>query len=224
MVERDYEDLERWPAWLLMGVVAFMMTAAASSSVRNPGGAQAPPDAAYSVRIELPQARPLAQGEAELLLSSLARSSSEAESGAGPEAPGSSLEAIDLRGGPARDIASAGPDMPPAARAGELAAIDFDLSGPYARSGPGGSAIDIRKTVRFGGTDVGTANIRVSSGSTLSIARGELSTLLASAGRGDLVGQLGGARTGGFVSFDEMRREGVDIRYDALADRIVISL
>lgn len=103
-----------------------------------------------------------------------------------------------------------------------LLAIQFDLADPGAfGSGNGGSAIELRKAVRLNGADAGDARIRVSGSSTLSIAREELGRLLARSGQRELIGQLGS--DGQFVSFDEMRRQGIEVRYDPVSDRILVS-
>jgi hypothetical protein len=112
----------------------------------------------------------------------------------------------------------------PALRPGEsgLLPVEFDLADPGAfGSGDGGSAIELRKAVRLNGADAGDARIRVSGSSTLSIAREELGRLLARSGQRELVGQMGSG--GQFVSFEEMRRQGIEVRYDPVSDRILVS-
>jgi hypothetical protein len=117
------------------------------------------------------------------------------------------------------ELPSARPLVP-----GEAApAVDFDLSGSGGSGDGGGSAVELRKAVRLNGAEAGRATIRVSAASTLSISADELRAVLARAGRGDLarrIGAPGGA--GRFVGFEEMRQQGIDVRYDAAADRIVI--
>lgn len=100
-----------------------------------------------------------------------------------------------------------------------LLAIQFDLADPDKSTG-GGSAIEIRKGIRLNGADAGDARIHVDANSRLSIAREELGRLLARSGRQELMWQLGSA---GFVSFDEMRRQGIEVRYDPVSDRVLVS-
>ena len=77
--------------------------------------------------------------------------------------------------------------------------------------------------MEFNGVDVGNATIRVGADSTLSISVDELRGLLARAGSGELARQIGAPDgAGGFIGFEEMRAQGMDARYDAAADRIVI--
>lgn len=106
----------------------------------------------------------------------------------------------------------------------DLARVKFDLSDPYASVGEGGSAIEVRKELRVNGVDIGPAAIRVSEDSTLSIARDKLNEVLGRLGRSDVARQLGGSRSAGFVSFDEIRRRGVEVRYDAPSDRVVLAI
>lgn len=107
----------------------------------------------------------------------------------------------------ARPVAS-GPAAP---------ALEFDLANE------GGSPVELRKPVRLNGADAGSATIRVGADSALAISAGELSMLLARAGRGDLSRQINGLGEG-YVGFEELRRLGIDLRYDAAADRIAIAV
>lgn len=101
--------------------------------------------------------------------------------------------------------------------------VEFDLPGSGAPGDDGGSAVELRKAVRLNGAEAGSATIRVSAGSTLSISANELRAVLTRAGRGDLAQRIGApGRAGRFVGFEEVRRLGIDVRYDAAADRIVI--
>ncbi|SEH20088.1 hypothetical protein SAMN05428974_3834 [Sphingopyxis sp. YR583] len=106
----------------------------------------------------------------------------------------------------------------------DLVRVKFDLSDPYSWAGEGGSAIDMRKELRVNGVDIGPAAIRVSEDSTLSIARDKLNEILVRLGRNDVARRLGGPRSGGFVSFEEIRRRGVEVRYDAPSDRVVLAI
>jgi hypothetical protein len=102
------------------------------------------------------------------------------------------------------------------------AAIAFDLADGDDR---GGGAIEIRKAVRLNGADAGLATIRVSEASTLQIAPAELGGLLARAGRADAAALLGGsAAEGAFVDFEDIRSQGIDVRYDAPSDRVLVAL
>jgi hypothetical protein len=98
-------------------------------------------------------------------------------------------------------------------------AIQFDLGDPDKSTG-GGSAIEVRKAVRLNGADAGDARIHIDDSSTLSMARDELDRLLARSGRRELMGQLSSA--GQFIRFEEMRRHGIDVRYDPVSDRVLV--
>ena len=118
-------------------------------------------------------------------------------------------------------------ELPPArprALSEDTPAIEFDLSGSGVPGDSGGSAVELRKAVHLNGTEAGYATIRVSAASTLSISADELRAVLARAGLGDLAGRIGApGGAGRFVGFEEMRQQGIDVRYDAAADRVVIS-
>lgn len=101
-----------------------------------------------------------------------------------------------------------------------LLTVSFNLAEPDARER---SSIEIRKDVRFNGVDAGAATILIGGGSALFIAREDLRTLLSAARRADLVDTLATGEDHPFVRFDEVRRAGLDLRYDAAADRILIS-
>jgi hypothetical protein len=98
--------------------------------------------------------------------------------------------------------------------------VSFDLS---QSAGSDRSAIELRKGVRFNGTDAGQVTIRVGAGSSLFIASDDLRTLLSAAQRADLVDSLSSGGEQPFVGFDEVRRKGLNLRYDAASDQIVIS-
>lgn len=121
----------------------------------------------------------------------------------------------------AKPEASARPSL---ALPSSLLGVKFDLSDPSAWTEQGGSAIEIRKSLRVNGVDAGSAAIQVGEDSTLSVARDKLKEALAQHGRGDIADELGKSRSGGFVSFDEIRRRGVEVRYDAPSDRVVLTI
>lgn len=106
----------------------------------------------------------------------------------------------------------------------DLSRVAFDVSDPYVWTEDERTAIEIHKALRVNGVDVGPAAIRVGEDSSLSIARDKLKEGLSRLGREDVAEQLGGPRSGGFVSFDEIRRRGVAVRYDAPSDRVDLTI
>ena len=107
-----------------------------------------------------------------------------------------------------------------------LLPLGFDLADPLRTSSNGAhaAAFDVLKSVRLNGTKMGTATVRIGAGSALYISTVELGGLLEGAGRPDLAGRLEElGDTGPFVSFDQVRRQGLSVRYDAINDRILIS-
>lgn len=100
-----------------------------------------------------------------------------------------------------------------------LLAVNYDLASENTQAR---ETLDVRKSVRFNGRDAGQATIRVGSGSRLFIDSDDLRTLLAAAERTDLAGELSNGQQS-FVGFDEVRERGLNVRYDAVSDRILIS-
>jgi len=114
-----------------------------------------------------------------------------------------------------------------AAQRGVLLSLKYDLSDPSTLNEDNAAAaeVEIAKQVRVNGTDVGQATIRVTSGSTLLIARDEVVSLLETAGQTEMAKALTAeaAASGRFVSFEELRQRGMEVRYDAATDRIALS-
>jgi hypothetical protein len=82
----------------------------------------------------------------------------------------------------------------------------------------------VAKNVLVNGTDLGQATIRVTPGATLLIARDEIVALLESTGHADMAKILTAGSPGGrFISFEELRQRGINVRYDAAADRLALS-
>ena len=102
---------------------------------------------------------------------------------------------------------------------GGLLAVNFNLADP---AGTDSDVVDTRKGVRVDGVDVGSATIRVTSGSALFIAREDFRKLLNSSGHKDLAARVTDGAAA-FASFDEIRRLGFGVRYDPVTDRILVS-
>ena len=184
-------------------------------------GIGSPSSGGYYVRIELPpvqiaDAKHLTDLEGEVRLrESLA---TEAQATPQPALP------IALAASPTDQIQASAQGsrtaLPQVRATGGLMDVSFDLSQP---GGSDRSAIELRKGVRFNGRDAGQATIRVGAGSSLFIASDDLRTLLSAAQRADLVDGLSSGAEKPFVGFDEVRRKGLSLRYDAASDQIVIS-
>lgn len=216
--------LAYWPVALV--AVAFTAMPLALRYL-GPGFAAAWAVHGRPIRLELPAARPLALGEVAPPSNGMAvtydtdadpfeRASPQAvtEDGSIPK------PSIDLDGGLARP---SGPAPRPTERGGVLA-VDFDLSRPY-ESGPesgDGSPIEIRKKVVLNGKEAGSAQLRVGAGSTISISRDALTRLLEQSGRAEMSQQIGQG-TASYITFEEMRRQGIDVRYDPLSDQILVA-
>lgn len=219
MAERQRRIVVRGPLTVLAvaGVAAVSMGDLVIAWYNIYGrGSSAPGE--YPIRIVLPQTGPEAE---------------EDRSPARPEPTAVAVEIDDSEASAAADqLADLTGQLPADTIFGEtggaahpsadgLLAIHFDLADPD-RPTVDGSAIEIRKAIRLNGADAGDARIHVDANSQLSIAREELGRLLARLGRQELMGQLDPARR--FVSFDEMRRQGIEVRYDPVSDRVLVSI
>ena len=96
---------------------------------------------------------------------------------------------------------------------------DFDLGEVGMEHSRARQSIHIRKPVEFNGASVGTAQIHVSSDSSLSIERSWLLRILAGQ-RG--MDKLSGVGETQFISFTTLRDRGVQLSYDPVSDKIVI--
>tara|TARA_B100001057_G_scaffold233708_1_gene233932 strand:+ start:382 stop:1041 length:660 start_codon:yes stop_codon:yes gene_type:complete len=90
--------------------------------------------------------------------------------------------------------------------------VDFDLGATPSAD----DMVEVPKAIRLNGRSLGQVKLSIDRQSRLHLSRSELSALLPS----DLFARLeGGAE---FIGFDELRREGLDISYDPLADTVEI--
>ncbi len=101
--------------------------------------------------------------------------------------------------------------------------LQFDLQAP----GGGGERVEadavvVRKTFTFGEQDIGSAQIHIDSQSRLLIDAAELGSLMASSGIDGPAALTNGGS--GLRSFAELRRLGVDLRYDPARDRVTLSV
>lgn len=91
--------------------------------------------------------------------------------------------------------------------------LDFNLAIRGAREGD----LKVAKEVRINGRRVGEVNVAVDQQSNLHLIAEELKRVLPE----DLAGKMG--NSGGFVSFDTLRRGGVGIRYDPVGDYLAVA-
>ena len=80
--------------------------------------------------------------------------------------------------------------------------------------------INVRKPVAVAGTASGNLSIRIDGAAKIYAKRSEVASLLE--GKSDKSERVRTASGEDFVSFEQLRDMGVDIRYDPSADRIVI--
>lgn len=178
----------------------------------------------YPVRLLLPIATvqpalrppPVLMGEnAALISSALAENQTAEQAGLAPlrYAPGAFDQAF---GG-----SSTGAPLPRALPQPKLdkrgmMAVDFDLQGGAKST----KAISVRKPVAIAGADSGRLSIRIDGAAKIYANKAEVADMLE--GKSDKSERVRSASGDDYVSFDQLRDMGVNIRYDPSADRIVI--
>lgn len=90
--------------------------------------------------------------------------------------------------------------------------VDFDLGATPSAD----DMVEVAKAIRLDGRSLGQVSLSIDRQSRLHLSRSELSTLLPS----ELYARISGS--GEFIAFDELRREGLEISYDPLADTVEI--
>lgn len=149
----------------------------------------------------------------------LLREAIEENSADAANTPAGSKRAEHLSNQPVQPTATQ-PDRPGARISGNLIDVNFDLA---TLNGAAPTGLEFRKRVTVNGSNVGQATIRVGSGSALFISRDDLRGLLAATERADLLEDVASASGEPFIGFDEIRRKGLNLRYDAAGDQILIS-
>lgn len=120
---------------------------------------------------------------------------------------------------------TSGVRSPTAARPapGGVIPVRFDLTSPgMGDEVVGGDEIVVRKTVRLGSRDLGSLPIHVDSRSRLLVKPNDLRAMLEQAGQGELASQT--SESNELRTFSQLRREGVDLRYDPASDSVVVTI
>ena len=174
------------------------------------------------IRIELPPVKVIEAAQtADVDVSGILRDAAASTEPRAIADPDQRLELAMGATGQARDLRRKVPaQVPQADQPNGLLEVSFNLAEAGAMDR---SSVDVRKGVRFNGADAGQATIRVGSGSALYIASEDLRILLSAARRADLADRLAAGAQQPFVGFDEVRQKGLNLRYDAVSDRILIS-
>jgi len=96
--------------------------------------------------------------------------------------------------------------------------VEFDILTPGAgNESVSREAITVRKAVRMGGKEVGTLPVKVDGDSRLLVDVGDVRDLLIRSG------ESANISGNGLISFGELRRAGVDLRYDPGTDAVVLA-
>lgn len=192
-------------AWALS--VAPPASMAGLRSLVEAAPASRPGAPGYPIRLKLPRTSRLGAGAA---------ASTEVE-GATPPAGAAAQHAIstgDDADGPSEARAAAPPHS-------GLLDMHFDIAtfGKVAPPG-GGRTIRTSKALNHGGNRVGSVDLALGHGSVVSVDRQALQTLVA--GEDERIAAALAGMEGEMVSFDALRDRGIRIRYDPLADAVVI--
>lgn len=192
-------------------------SASSSSDDSNP---------AYPVRLTLPWARPWASilatpSEAHLLPAGPSDAPAElTASEADVIPPEASDPPLAPSSDPAASTIARGSSAAFASRS-VLTDFKFDIS-TFDQTAPARSerSIVTKKAVSLGGNALGTVELALGHGSVVAVGRRDLQSLVA--GRDEGLSATLATMEGDLVSFDALRDRGVRIRYDALADAVVI--
>lgn len=216
--------LAYWPIILLcVGAAALPVHVGFANLLHSQSNSGSPPNA-YPIRIQLsPVQGAVGSGTTVALPSAQDAAAKPADF---DSSMATETTQIETTGTVASALEQRSGDMNSSSSPNRLLAINFNLSDPLAISDDrdGNAVFEATKNIRLNGADAGRTTIRVTSGSALFIARNELSDLLEAAGRKDLSAGLAEIGSPGrFVSFDEMRKLGLGVRYDPVSDRILVS-
>lgn len=169
-------------------------------------------DRSYVQRFVLPEATPVSavagSGASDSASESLLSPAEETGTGM-VTAP----DAVDGSPGSTQIGMGRGGTLPVAANDGALLSVDFDLGRRVGSS----DAIEIRKRVSVAGTPVGNLRLRIDANSQLYADIGQIQALLPD------TGQPLPVASDGFVSFQDLRKAGIAIRYDVGKDQIVLA-
>jgi len=86
-----------------------------------------------------------------------------------------------------------------------------------------GEVIEVRKPVRTNGKLGGLVSLRIVGDTTVLVKSSDLASVLGEGQARARIGSLGAkADSSGFVDFDALRDAGIDVRYDAARDQVVV--
>lgn len=122
---------------------------------------------------------------------------------------------------PPPSLAATPPPLAPPVRNGVIA-TNFDLGDRGAAPERiAGDAVVVRKVFRMNGGDIGSAAVHVDAGSRLLVDRQDLARLLRDTGRTPPPALQDAS---GLATFNDLRRRGIDLRYDPGSDTISLAL
>ena len=142
-----------------------------------------------------------------------------------PETDAPVIEEIDPEQSPPALVAGAAARNPTLAQAGAngIIPVRFDLETPGSGDEVvGGDEIIVRKAVRLAGREIGSLPIHVDSRSRLLVRPSDLKSVLEKAGQGGKI--RGSGSKDELRSFAELRKDGLDLRYDPAGDIVVITI
>ncbi|QPC98477.1 hypothetical protein [Qipengyuania soli] len=115
------------------------------------------------------------------------------------------------------------PTVLPKIAPGNIIPVKFDIESPgLGDEVVGGDEIVVRKSVRLGSRDLGKLPIHVDSRSRLLIRPSDLRSVLANAGQEDKFREGSGSNE--LRTLGDLRKDGVDLRYDPTSDSVVLTI
>ncbi|MEZ5681347.1 MAG: hypothetical protein R3E14_08615 [Erythrobacter sp.] len=150
----------------------------------------------------------------------LVETEAQVQGGPPDEAPALALEETRTQHGATAEPRPAATARP---APGNVIPVRFDLETPgLGDEVVGGDEIVVRKAVRLGSREIGSLPIHVDSQSRLLVRPADLKSLLDKAGQGAKV--RGAAGSNELRSFGELRKDGVDLRYDPTSDSVIVTI
>lgn len=106
---------------------------------------------------------------------------------------------------------------------GNIIPVKFDIETPgLGDEVVGGDEIVVRKAVRMGSREIGSLPIHVDARSRLLVRPSDLKSVLEKAGQGSRAAKA--AASNELRSFGDLRKDGVDLRYDPNSDSVIVTI
>lgn len=116
-------------------------------------------------------------------------------------------------------VAPSRPASPPASASSRFIPVNFSLD----RVRASGEVIEVRKPIKTNGKVGGVVSLRIVGDTTVLVKSSDLASVFGEGQAKARIVSLGAkAESNGFVDFDMLRDAGIDVRYDAARDQVVV--